>query len=125
MRPCMASSAHAKRTSQGTIIRNVFSELWNAMIEPNSDPSSDGKINIAARRRWLLMVERYAHADDRQPGHTAIVLVAVEGLTVKAAADMMGCSEGAIEQRLVRARSALRKEQRERKEGEASDGGAQ
>jgi RNA polymerase sigma-70 factor, ECF subfamily len=38
----------------------------------------------------------------------AIVLVAVEGLSVKAAADMLECSEGAVEQRLVRARASLR-----------------
>jgi RNA polymerase sigma-70 factor (ECF subfamily) len=49
----------------------------------------------------------------------AIVLVAVEGLTVKAAADVLECTEGAVEQRLVRARASLRAM---RQEGKVSDG---
>lgn len=38
----------------------------------------------------------------------ALVLCAVEGLTAPEAADALGCSVGAVEQRLVRARATLR-----------------
>jgi RNA polymerase sigma-70 factor (ECF subfamily) len=38
----------------------------------------------------------------------AIVLTQLEGLTSAEAARVLGCSEGAVEQRLVRARAALR-----------------
>jgi RNA polymerase sigma-70 factor (ECF subfamily) len=39
----------------------------------------------------------------------ALVLKAVEGLTSPEIAEVLQCSEGAVEQRLVRARAALRK----------------
>jgi RNA polymerase sigma-70 factor, ECF subfamily len=39
----------------------------------------------------------------------AIVLTQVEGLSNAEAAAALGCSEGAVEQRLIRARAALRK----------------
>ena len=45
------------------------------------------------------------------PDRAALVLTSVEGLTSRAAADALGCSEGALEQRLVRARAALRDRQ--------------
>lgn len=38
----------------------------------------------------------------------ALVLSAIEGLSNSEIANMMSCSEGAVEQRLVRARAALR-----------------
>jgi RNA polymerase sigma-70 factor (ECF subfamily) len=40
---------------------------------------------------------------------TAIVLKSVEGLTTAEIAEILQCSEGAVEQKLVRARAALRK----------------
>lgn len=46
----------------------------------------------------------------------ALVLCAVEGLTAPEAADALGCTVGAVEQRLVRARSTLR---RRRQQGES------
>jgi RNA polymerase sigma-70 factor, ECF subfamily len=39
----------------------------------------------------------------------ALVLKAVEGMTSPEIAEILQCSEGAVEQRLVRARAALRK----------------
>jgi len=43
----------------------------------------------------------------------AIVLVHVEGLTVKEAAETLGTTEGAMEQRLLRARATLRKKEKQ------------
>jgi RNA polymerase sigma-70 factor (ECF subfamily) len=43
----------------------------------------------------------------------ALVLKAVEGLTTPEIASILSCSEGAVEQRLVRARAALRERRRE------------
>jgi RNA polymerase sigma-70 factor, ECF subfamily len=40
---------------------------------------------------------------------TALVLQALEGFTNREIAEILECSEGAVEQRLVRARAALRK----------------
>jgi RNA polymerase sigma-70 factor (ECF subfamily) len=39
----------------------------------------------------------------------ALVLTQVEGLTNAEAAELLGCTEGALEQRLIRARAALRR----------------
>jgi RNA polymerase sigma-70 factor (ECF subfamily) len=39
----------------------------------------------------------------------ALVLTQVEGLSNAEAAELLGCSEGAVEQRLIRARAALRR----------------
>ena len=43
----------------------------------------------------------------------ALVLKAVEGLTTPEIASILGCTEGAVEQRLVRARAALRERRKE------------
>jgi RNA polymerase sigma-70 factor (ECF subfamily) len=43
----------------------------------------------------------------------ALVLKAVEGLTTPEIASILSCSEGAVEQRLVRARAALRERRKE------------
>jgi RNA polymerase sigma-70 factor (ECF subfamily) len=44
--------------------------------------------------------------------HAALVLSAMEGMSNAEIANIMGCSEGAVEQRLVRARVALRQRSR-------------
>jgi len=77
----------------------------------------DGHVHAEARVA-LSDLERLLHAVS-PPDRAALILVAVEGLSVKAAAEVLESSEGAVEQRLVRARSALRTM---RQEGEASDG---
>ncbi|MCC6528299.1 MAG: RNA polymerase sigma factor [Polyangiaceae bacterium] len=47
------------------------------------------------------------------PQRVAVVLTAVEGLSTREAAEVLGCTEGAVEQRLQRARGALRAEGRD------------
>jgi RNA polymerase sigma-70 factor (ECF subfamily) len=50
--------------------------------------------------------------------HAALVLTQVEGLSNADAARCLDCSEGAIEQRLIRARAALRRQARQGSEQE-------
>ncbi len=73
--------------------------LDNGRFDSGLDPES--RAALSELGSWLdeLPAEQRA----------ALVLCAVEGLTALEAADALGCSEGAVEQRLVRARSTLRR----------------
>ncbi len=66
-----------------------------------SDDDLDGRIALRQLAVWLhrLPEDQYA----------ALVLKAVEGLSCAEVAAVLECTEGAVEQRLVRARAALRK----------------
>ena len=77
----------------------------------------DGHVSAEARVALRELDEMLAalSAQDR----AAIVLVHVEGLTVREAAETLGTTEGAMEQRLLRARASLRKKD---KQDEASHG---
>lgn len=71
-----------------------------------SEPRFDGEVSAEAR---IALGELDAMLADLPPAErAALVLVSVEGLSAKEAAHALDCSEGAIEQRLVRARTALR-----------------
>ena len=63
--------------------------------------SAEQKLALTELEDWLAELP----ADQR----AALVLKAVEGMTSPEIAEIMQCSEGAVEQRLVRARAALRK----------------
>lgn len=82
------------------------------------EPRFDGL--VAAEARVALRELDAMMADLAPQDRAALVLTAVEGLSAKAAADVLGCSEGAIEQRLVRARAALRTRQ-EREEARSHE----
>ena len=70
--------------------------------ESTSDlASAEQKLALAELSDWMSELP----ADQR----AALVLKAVEGLTSPEIAEVLQCSEGAVEQRLVRARAALRK----------------
>jgi RNA polymerase sigma-70 factor (ECF subfamily) len=70
------------------------------------EPSVDGLALAEAR---LALGELADWLDVLPPEQrAAIVLKAVEGLTTPEIADILECSEGAVEQRLVRARVTLR-----------------
>jgi RNA polymerase sigma-70 factor, ECF subfamily len=74
--------------------------------EETREPRFDGQVRAEAR---VALRELDALLRGLQPlDRAALVLVTVEGLSAKEAASALGCSEGAIEQRLVRARAALR-----------------
>jgi RNA polymerase sigma-70 factor, ECF subfamily len=61
---------------------------------------ADARLALRELDRWLGELP----ADQR----AALVLRFVEGLTSAEVAEILGCSEGAVEQRLVRARASLR-----------------
>ncbi len=70
------------------------------------DASWDGAITVETR---LALVELGDWMKDLVPEQRAILILSVfEGLSNLEIAQTMGCSEGAVEQRLVRARFALR-----------------
>lgn len=85
------------------------------------EPRYDGI--VAAEARIALRELDAMLADVAPQDRAALVLVAVEGLSSKAAAEALGCSEGAVEQRCVRARAALRtRKDREEAKGHGSRG---
>lgn len=70
--------------------------------ESTSDlASAEQKLALTELEDWMSELP-----DDQR---AALVLKAVEGLTSPEIAEVLQCSEGAVEQRLVRARAALRK----------------
>lgn len=73
------------------------------------EPRFDGM--VAAEARIALRELDAMLADLAPQDRAALVLTSVEGLSARAAAEALDCSEGALEQRLVRARAALREKQ--------------
>jgi RNA polymerase sigma-70 factor (ECF subfamily) len=75
--------------------------------ESEIEAKFDGLVSAEARvalRELDAMLATLSPQD-----RAAIVLVHVEGMTVREAAETLGTTEGAMEQRLLRARAALRK----------------
>jgi RNA polymerase sigma-70 factor, ECF subfamily len=65
--------------------------------------AADGHLALRELSEWLGTLP------DEQS--SALVLQALEGFTNREIAEILECSEGAVEQRLVRARAALRKKE--------------
>lgn len=86
-------------------LRRRREQRGNEAREPRFDGAIAAEARVALRELDALLGE--LAPQDR----AALVLTAVEGLSAKAAAEALGCSEGAVEQRLVRARAALRDKQ--------------
>ncbi|WP_441289935.1 RNA polymerase sigma factor [Sorangium sp. KYC3313] len=80
--------------------------------EASTEPRFDGLVSAEARVALRELDALLAALPPQE--RAALVLVAVEGLPAKEAAAALGCSEGAVEQRLVRARAALRARQIEK-----------
>ena len=72
-----------------------------ADISWDGRPLAEARIALTELADWLEALPSEQHA--------AIVLKCVEGLSSAEVATTLGCSEGAVEQRLVRARAALRR----------------
>lgn len=72
------------------------------MADPGWDgvASAEAKLALSELSEWLGELPREQQA--------ALVLKSVEGFSSAEAAEILECSEGAVEQRLVRARATLR-----------------
>ena len=81
--------------------------------EPQFDGAASAETRIALSELDALLGT--LNAQDR----AVVLLVLGEGLTVKEAAEALGSTEGAVEQRLMRSRAALRK----RRDAEEASGG--
>lgn len=75
-----------------------------------TDTADESTSDLASAEQKLALAELSDWMDQLPPDQrAALVLKAVEGMTSPEIAEIMRCSEGAVEQRLVRARAALRK----------------
>ena len=75
-----------------------------------TDTADESTSDLASAEQKLALAELSDFIDELPPDQRAtLVLKAVEGMTSPEIAEVLQCSEGAVEQRLVRARAALRK----------------
>lgn len=75
-----------------------------------TDTADESTSDLASAEQKMALTELSDWMSDLPPDQrAALVLKAVEGLTSPEIAEVLQCSEGAVEQRLVRARAALRK----------------
>jgi RNA polymerase sigma-70 factor (ECF subfamily) len=75
-----------------------------------TDTADESISELASAEQKLALTELEDWLSELPPDQrAALVLKAVEGMTSPEIAEIMQCSEGAVEQRLVRARAALRK----------------
>jgi len=75
-----------------------------------TDTADESISDLASAEQQLALTELSDWMSELPPDQrAALVLKAVEGMTSPEIAEILQCSEGAVEQRLVRARAALRK----------------
>ena len=75
-----------------------------------TDTADESTSDLASAEQKLALAELVDFMSELPPDQrAALVLKAVEGMTSPEIAQVLECSEGAVEQRLVRARAALRK----------------
>ncbi|HEX6277368.1 MAG TPA: RNA polymerase sigma factor [Polyangiaceae bacterium] len=82
--------------------RQSREKLAGVAVEGALDGSGAADAHVALRELEDLLAE----LPDEQ--RSTLVLQALEGLTNREIGEVLGCSEGAVEQRLVRARTALK-----------------
>jgi len=75
-----------------------------------TDTADESTSDLASAEQKMALAELSDFMSELPPDQrAALVLKAVEGMTSPEIAEVLQCSEGAVEQRLVRARAALRK----------------
>ena len=88
------------RRSRRPVVANDTVEL-EAPAGQGGPGGVEARLALAELARWLEGLP--------EEQRVALVLSALEGLTSAEIGQILGCSEGAVEQRLVRARAALRR----------------
>jgi len=83
---------------RGKRIARLTRALMDVFTPSRVDPES--RVELKQLAKWLHELPKDQYA--------ALVLKVVEGLSTAEVATVLECSEGAVEQRLVRARAALR-----------------
>ena len=83
---------------RGKRIARLCRSAIDAITIPRPDP--DSHVELKQLAEWLHRLPKDQHA--------ALLLKVVEGLSTGEVAAVLECSEGAVEQRLVRARATLR-----------------
>jgi RNA polymerase sigma-70 factor, ECF subfamily len=97
------------------LFRIVTNQAIDAMRgrarRPKPTDTADESISDLASAEQQLALSELSEWMSELPAdqRAALVLKAVEGMTSPEIAEILECSEGAVEQRLVRARAALRK----------------
>jgi RNA polymerase sigma-70 factor (ECF subfamily) len=94
--------ARRKRARRGPLV-DIDDET--AVPPPAGDAPAEAHMALTELADWLG-----ALPEDQQ---AALVLKAIEGRESAEIAEILGCSEGAVEQRLVRARATLRQRRNE------------
>jgi len=75
-----------------------------------TDTADESISDLASAEQQMALAELHDFMSELPPDQrAALVLKSVEGMTSPEIAEVLQCSEGAVEQRLVRARAALRK----------------
>ena len=93
------------RSSSDVFARRIVG--WRVSSSLATDVVLDALEQAQARLHLREAFEWLKELPDEQCA--AMVLRGLEGLSTKETAEVLGCSEGAVEQRLVRAREALRR----------------
>lgn len=92
------------RVAIDTLRRRRVRQVTPEVVRPSSALSEDQLAAVIELGRWLEGLP----PDQR----AAVVLRFMEGLTSREVAEALGVSEGAIEQRILRARAALHRKER-------------
>ena len=112
----LASGEFDRRANVSTwLYRIVVNQAIDAMRgrarRPKpTDTADESTSDLASAEQKMALAELSDFMSELPPDQrAALVLKAVEGMTSPEIAEVLQCSEGAVEQRLVRARAALRK----------------
>lgn len=92
------------------VTRTAIDALRSQARRPISSDHTDEITGDGASAEVQLALRELSEWLDVLPPdqRAAVVLQAIQGFSSKEAAELLGCSEGAVEQRLVRARTTLR-----------------
>lgn len=93
------------------VTNQAIDAMRSRVRRPKPTDTADESISdLASAEQKLALTELEDWLGDLPPDQrAALIMKTVEGMTSPEIAEIMQCSEGAIEQRLVRARAALRK----------------